>query len=196
MVYGDFKDLKRRTQSDKVLKNKAFAIANNPKYDGYQRGLASMVYNFFNKKTKGAGIENKIKENQQLANEHHKPIIRKFKKRKVYFSFKDNIWGVDLADMQLISKYNKGIRYILCAIDLFSKYALVVPLKDKKNVTIANALQSILNNSKRKPNKIWVDQGSEFYNNVFKKWLKDNDISVYSTHNKGKPVVAERLLSI
>ena len=70
--------------------------------------------------------------------------------------------------MQLISKYNKGIRYLLCAIDLFSKYAFVVPLKDKKGASIVNAFQSILNNSKRKPNKIWVDQGSEFYNNHFK----------------------------
>ena len=99
MAYGDFKDLKRRTQSDKVLKDKVFAIASNPKYDGYQRGLPLMVYNFIEKKSKGSG--NEIKENQQLANELHKPIIRKFKKSKVYSSFKDNIWGVNLADMQL-----------------------------------------------------------------------------------------------
>ena len=99
--------------------------------------------------------------------------------------------GVDLADAQLISKYNEEIRYLLCAIDLFSKYAFVVPLKDKKGVTIANAFQSILNNSKRKPNKIWVDQGSDFYNNVFKKWLKDNNIEIYSTYNEGMSVVAE-----
>ena len=96
--------------------------------------------------------------------------------------------------MQLISKYNKGIRYLLCAIDLFTKYAFVVPLKDKKGTTIVNAFQSILNRSKRKPNKIWVDQGSEFYNNNFKKWLKDNDISMYSTYNEGKSVVAERFV--
>ena len=121
MAYGDFKDLKRRTQSDNVLKDKAFQIASNPKYDGYQRGLASMVYKFFDKKPKGAGIKNEIKENQKLADELHQPIIRKFKKRKVYSSFKDNIWGVDLADMQLISKYNKGIRFLLCVINLFSK---------------------------------------------------------------------------
>ena len=87
----------------------------------------------------------------------------------MYSSFKDNIWGVDLADMQLISKYNKGIRYLLCVIDLFSKYAFVVPLKDKKGSSIVNAFQSILNKSKRKSNKIWVDPGSEFYNNNFKK---------------------------
>ena len=153
-----------------------------------------MVYKFFNKKSKGSGIKNEIKKDQQLANELHKPIIRKFKKRKVYSSFKDNIWGVDLADMQLISKYNKGIRYLLYAIDLFSKYAFVVPLKDKKGVTIVNAFQSVLNNLKRKPNKIWVDQGSEFYNTHFKKWLKDNNIEMYSTHNEKKSAVAERFI--
>ena len=159
MAYGKYKHLERITQSDKALKDKAFAIVNNSKHDGYQRGLASMMYKFIDKKSKGTVI--KSMSNQQLANELHKSIIRKFKKRKVYFSFKENIWGVDLADMQLISKYNKRIRYLLCAINLFSKYAFVVPLKDKKGTTVANAFQSILNNSKRKPNKIWTDQGSE-----------------------------------
>ena len=113
-----------------------------------------MVYKFFDKKSKGSGIKNEINENQQLANELHKPIMRKFKKRKVYSFFKDNIWGVDLAHMQLISKYNKIIRYLLCAIDLFSKYAFVVPLKHKKGATIVNAFQSVLNNSKKK--KYWL----------------------------------------
>ena len=153
-----------------------------------------MVYKFFDKKSKGAGIKNEIKENQQLANELHKSIIRKFKKRKVYSFFKDDIWGVDLADMQLISKYNKGIRYLLCVINLFSKYVWVVPLKDKKGVSIVNTFQKILNSSKRKPNKIWVDQRSEFYNNHFKKWLKDNDITMYSTYNEVKSAVAERFI--
>ena len=83
-AYSDGKDLVKRTQSDKVLKDKAFAITNNPKYDGYQRGLVSMVCKFFDKKSKGTGIKNEIKENQQLANELHKPIIRKFKKRSVF----------------------------------------------------------------------------------------------------------------
>ena len=104
MTCGKYKE--KRTQSDKVLKDKAFKMATNPKDDGYQRGLASMVCNFFDKKSKGSGIKNEIRENQQLANELHKPIIRKLKKRKVYSSFKDNIWVVDLADMQLISKYS------------------------------------------------------------------------------------------
>ena len=142
MAYGDIKDLPKRTAADKVLTNKAFKIASNQKYDGYQRGLASMVYTFFDKKSSGSGIVNK--ENIQLADELHKPIIRKFKKRKVYSSFRDNIWGADLADMQLLSKFNKGFRFLLCVIDIFSKYALVIPLKDKKGITIVNAFQKIL----------------------------------------------------
>ena len=89
----------------------------------------------------------------------------------MYSVFKDNIWGADLADMQLISKFNKVFRFLLCAIDIFSQYAWVVPLKDKKGVSIVNAFQSILDDSKRKPNKIWVDKDDEFYNNYFKKYL-------------------------
>ena len=133
MAYGKSKDLVKRTQSDKVLKDKAFKIASDPKYDGYQRGLASMVYKFFDKKSSGSGMVNE--PNYQIANELHKPIIRKFKKRKVYSSFRDNIWGVDLADMQSLSKYNKGIKYLLCAIDPLSKNAWVVSLTDKRGIT-------------------------------------------------------------
>ena len=103
-----------------------------------------MVYKFFDKKSSGSGINNnEIKQNIQLADELHKPIIRKFKKRKVYSSFRDNIWGADLADMQLLSKFNKGFRFLLCVIDTYSKYAWVVPLKDKKGVSIVNAFQII-----------------------------------------------------
>ena len=192
MAYGKSKDLVKRTQSDKVLRDKAFKIGSHPKYDGYQRGLASMVYKLFDKKSKGSGITNKF--NYQLANELHKPIIRKFRKRKVYSSFKDNIWGVDLADMQPLSKFNKGFKYLLCAIDLFSKYAWVVFIKDKKGTSIGNAFKKIISEGQRKPNKIWVDQGSEFYNNSFKDFVKINNIEMYSTYNEGKFVVAERFI--
>ena len=202
-AYSDSKDLTKRTVADKILKNKAFDIAKDPKYDGYQRGLASIVYNFFDSKVSGSGAK-LIPENEQLANELHKPIIRKFEKRKVYSTFKDNIWGVDLADMQLLSKYNKGIRFLLCVIDIFRKYAWVVPLKDKKGISIVKAFQSILKQSNKrakgtsaqhvKPNKIWIDKGSEFYNAYFKKWLRDNDIVMNSTHNEGKSIVAERFI--
>ena len=191
MAYSKSKDLAKRTQSDKVLKDKAFKIASDPKYDGYQRGLASMVYKFFDKKSSGSGIVNE--PNYQLANELHKPIIKKFKKRKVSSYFRDNIWGVDLADMQSLSKYSKGIEYLLCATDLFSKYAWVVPLKDKKIISIVHAFQKIILKG-RKPNKIWVDQGCEFCNKLFKKFLEINYIEMYSTYNEGKYIVAERFI--
>ena len=168
MAYGDFNDL-AKTAFDKVLRDKAFNIAKNPKYDGYQRGLASMVYKFFDKKSKGSGVNIPLEFNEQLAKELHKPIIRKFKKRTVYSGFKDNIWGADLADMQLISKINKGFRFLLYVIDVFSKYAWVVLLKDKKGANIANAFQKVLDKSKGKPNKVWVDKGSEVCNSSFKK---------------------------
>ena len=115
----------------------------------------------------GSGI--KSMPNQQLENELQKPIIRKFRKRKVYSTFKDNICDVDLADMQLIIKYNKGIRYLLYVIDLFSKYGWAAPSKDEKCVSNVNAFQKILDNSKRKPNQILTDQSSEFYKKSFKK---------------------------
>ena len=95
--------------------------------------------------------------------------------------------------MQSLSKYNKLIKYLLCAIDLFSKYAWVIHLKDKKGTSIVNAFQKIIS-KERKPNKIWVDQGSEFYNNSFKDFLKINNIEMYSTYNEGKSVIAERFI--
>ena len=148
-AYGDLKDLAKRTAADKVLRDKPFNIAKNPKYDGYQRGLASMVYKFFDKKTLGSGVTtlaNKsaiesIPQNEQLTEELHKPIIRKVKKRKVYSAF-----------------------------------------------------QNVLDDSKKKTNKIWVDKGGEFYNRPMKSWLEKNDIKMYSTHNEGKSVVAERFI--
>ena len=193
-AYADHKDLINRTKPDKVLRDKAYDITSNPEYDGYQRGLVSMVYKFFDKKSKGSAINTAKPSSSTLADELHKPIIRKFNKRKVYSQFKDNIWGVDLADMQSLSRKNKGIKYLLCAIDLYSKYAFVIPLKAKKGISIVNAFNKIIKQSNRKPNKIWVDQGGEFYNNVIEKWLSDNDINMYSTYNEGKSVVAERFI--
>ena len=111
----------KRTIADKILRSRAFNISKDQKYDGYQRGLASMVYKCFDKKSKGSGakhVNTKLTtQSQQSAEELHKPIIRKFEKRKVQAAFKDNIWGADLADMQLLNKCNKGIRFLLCVID-------------------------------------------------------------------------------
>ena len=197
-AYSDSKNLTKRTFADKILRDKAFNIAKDPKYDGYQRELAFMVYKFFDKKSKGSGakqVNTKLTpQNQQLAEELHKTIIKKFEKRKVHAEFKDNICGADLADMQLLTKCNKGIRFLLCVIDTFSKYTWAVPLKDKKGISIVKEFQTILKQSNRKPNKIWVDKGSQIYNASFKKWLQDNDIVMYSTHNEGKSVVAERFI--
>ena len=139
---------------------------------GFKEGLLLWFINFFGKKSalltdksvSGSGVDIPLELNEQLAKELHKPIIRKLKKRKVYSGFKDNSCGADLANMQLISKFNKGFRFLLCVIDIFSKYAWVVPLKDKKGISIVDCFQKILKESDRKPNKKWVDKGSEFYN--------------------------------
>ena len=98
--------------------------------------------------------------------------------------------------MKSLSRYNKGFKYLLCAIDLFSKYAWVIPIKDKKGTSIVNAFKKIVSKGQRKPNKIWVDQGCEFYNQSSKGFLKINNIEMYSTYNEGKSVVAESLLEL
>ena len=100
---------------------------------------------------------------------------------------------VDLADTQSLSIYKRRIKYLLCVIDLFSKYAWVVPLKDKRGISIVNAFQKIISEG-RKPNKIWVDQGGEFYNNLFKRFLKINNIEMYSTYNEGNLLLLKDLL--
>ena len=127
--------------------------------------------NYLVKKTYDSGIKNENMLNKELVEELQKPITKKFEKRKVNSPFIDNNWGSDLADMQLISKFHKGIHFLFCAIDIFNEYAWVVPLKDKKGTTITNAFQKILDQSNRKPNKTWVDKGSEFYNRSIKSWL-------------------------
>ena len=104
-----------------------------------------------------------ISVNEQLAKELHKAVIQKFKKRKVYPGFKDNIWAVDLAEMESLSSKNKNAKYSLCVINVFTKYVWIKPLKDKKGQTIPNAFIEIVNESNCKPNKLWIDQGREFY---------------------------------
>lgn len=122
--------------------------------------------------------------------ELHKPIKRKFERRKVVSNGIDNIWGCDLVDM---GKLNDGeYKYILTVIDIFSKYAWAVPLKNKTGSNVLNAFKSIIDKSKRKPLKIWVDSGSEFYNQTFLKYLDDNNIGIYSVYNEGHNPVIER----
>ena len=139
--------------SDKILRDKAFNFAKNPKYDGYQRELASMVYKFFDKKSAGSGVNIPLEFNEQLAKRITQTNYQTILKKKSLFWIRDNIWGTDLADMQLISKFNKAFRFLLCVIDIFSKHAWVVPLKDKKGISVVNAFQKILKESDRKPKK-------------------------------------------
>ena len=113
-----------------------------------------MVYKFFDKRTSGGIVKNEIIVNREIAEELHKPIIRKFEKRKVHSSFIDNICGTDLADIQLIHKFNKGFEFLLFVIDIYSKHVWVIPLKDKIGITITNAFQKLLDDSKHKPYKI------------------------------------------
>ena len=157
--------------------------------DGYQRALATMVYKFFDKKA-GSGI----RVNEQLAKELRKPVIKKFKRRKVYARFKDNIWAEDLAEMESFSSKNKNVKYLLCVIDVFTNYAWVKPSKDKKSKPVLNAFIEIVNESNRKPNKLWVDQGKEFYNKLMQESLDNNGILMYSTHNEGNSVIAEKFI--
>ena len=132
--------------------------------------------------------------NQQLIEELYKSIFIKCEKRKVYSLFKDSDWGANLADMQLISKFRKWFRFLLCVFDIYSKYVWFVPLKWEKGIEITNASLNFLGDSNRKPDKFWVDKGSEFYKRSMKSWLQDNIIKMYSAHNERKSVIAERCI--
>ena len=126
-----------------------------------------------------------MKWTDQLAEELHKPVTKKFPRRKVYVSGVDKIWAADLVDVKTFSKFNGGIKYLLAVIDIFSKYGWMVPLKDKTGRSVAAALKRIF--KERKPTKMWVDKGKEFYN-------KDVQalIELYSTENEEKSSVVER----
>ena len=129
---------------------------------------------------------------QQLAEELHKPITRKFRKRRVISYGIDKIWAGDLVEIQKYSKCNKGIKYFLTVIDVFSKYGWIVPLKDKKTESVSLAFDLIFKKSKRKPEKLWTDKGSEFISKHFKEFLKKNSIKLYHTENEEKSSIVER----
>ena len=144
------------------MRDKVIIVAKIAKHYGYQRGPASMTCKFIDKKVSGGTVENENISNKELSEELHKPIIKKFRERTVESPLVDNISGADLTDMQLITKFKEGICFLLCLIDVFSKYVWVILLNDKSGLTITNAFQKILDESNCKPNKIWVDNGSEF----------------------------------
>ena len=130
---------------------------------------------------------------KKLAQKLHKPVIKKYKKRKVNWRFKDNIWAADLAEKGSLSSQNKSFNYLLSVIDIFTKYTWVKTLKDKTGKTVLNAFIEIVNDSNHKPSKLWVDQGRELYNQLMQEWL-DNNILMHSAYNEGKSVIAERFI--
>ena len=129
---------------------------------------------------------------QQLAEELHKPITKNFTKRKVISNGIDKIWAAGLVEMQKFSKWNKGIKYLLMVIDIFSKYGWIKPLKDKKTESVNKAFDEIFKKSKRKPLMLWTDKGSEFISKHFKGFLKKEKITLYHTENEEKSSVVER----
>ena len=146
----------------------------------------------------GLGVNSKKREaalsdwSQQLAEELHKPITRNVRKRTVISYGVDKIWAADLVEMQTYSKWNKDIKYLLMVIDIFSKYGWIVPLKDKKTDSVSLAFDLIFKKSKRKPEKLWTDKGSEFISKHFKDFLKRHNITLYHTQNEEKSSVVER----
>lgn len=135
-----------------------------------------------------------MSERKILASEIHHRVIRKFPKRKVVVFQKDEIWAIDLAQMNAFESFNDGYKYILCVIDVFTKYAWCIALKTKTNDVVLNAIKTVIKDSGRQPEKIWVDRGSEFYNKNFKGWAKKNNITFYSTYGESKSVVVERFI--
>ena len=129
---------------------------------------------------------------QQLAEELHKPITRNFRKRRVISYGIDKIWAADLVEIQKYSKWNKGIKYLLMVIDVFSKYGWIVPLKDKKTESVSLSFDRIFKKSKRKPEKLWTDKGSEFISKHLKDFLKTHSIILYHTENEEKSSIVER----
>ena len=183
MAYRDSKKLNRRTVADKVLRDKAFDIAKNTKYDGYQSSHASMVCKPFDKKKLLVKqLKTKLFLIKSCQKNYTNQLLENF--IKVHSPFIGNIWCGDLIDMQLISKFDKGFRFVLCIIGVYIKYTWAIYLKDKKRITIINVFQKKLDRSKRKPNKIWVDQGHEFYNRLMKSFFLNNDTEMYLKHDR------------
>ena len=189
--YNENSDTKVRNISDIALAYRSDEIAKNHMYDDVQRKDANFISGIMKTKAKfGLGV--KKEWNEELADELHAPVKRKFKRRRVISYDVDDIWSCDLVEMQEWSKQNKGYRYMLNVIDVHSKYAWSIPLKDKTGKTVLDAFKQIVHSSGRTPDHIWVDEGKEFYNKLMDEWIKENDIIRYSTHGEHKSAVVER----
>ena len=146
------------------------------------------------KSTSSGTIKNEIISNKELAGKLQEPIIKRFERRKVHPPFIGNVLGANLEDMQMIDKFDRGFWFLLGVINIYSKYASVIPLKGKKGITITNAFQKNLDERNSNPNGIWVDKGNEFCNKSMELFLQNNGIKIYSTHNEGKSAIAGRFI--
>ena len=198
-AYHFYKDRSSRTVSDRILAEKALAIASDPVKSGYERAMATFVHKTFTEggladKLQGKGISQPDESMtfDVLAKELHKPARKNFPRRRVTIHETDDTWGMDLVFMTDLAKENNGFKYILTIIDCFSKYAWAVPLKSKDAMGVLSAFTSVISISKRKPKYIWVDEGTEFYNAVFTKWLKANNVIRYSTYENFHNPIIER----
>lgn len=135
-----------------------------------------------------------MEDGKQLANELHSRRVKRFPRRSVIVLYPDQIWAIDLAFMDSLKEYNDDYKYILCVVDAFSKYAWATPLKNKNSSTVLSAIKKIVEDNGKVPNKIWVDKGTEFYNQEFKKWVDSNKIVMYSTYGESKSMIAESFI--
>ena len=187
--YNENTETKVRNLSDLALAHRAAEIAKNPMYDDAQRKDARFISDIMKtKSTYGLGLT----WNQELANELHAPVKKKFQRRHVVSYGNDDVWSCDLVEMQEWSKQNKGFRYLLNIIDVQSKFAWSVPLLDKTANTVLDAFKKVVKNSGKTPRHLWVDEGKEFYNFKMDFWTKENNIIRYSTHGEHKSAVVER----
>ena len=129
---------------------------------------------------------------KEIAKEIFSPVFKKFQRIQIQTHYKDECWSIDLIDRSSFSKYNKNYKFIFTIIDNHTKYAWAIPLKDKSGKTTTTALKSLIEKTKRKPDKIWSDRGKEFYNKTFLDFLKEQNIHIYSTHSDLKAVFVER----
>ena len=130
---------------------------------------------------------------KEIAKEIFSPVIKKFQRIQIQTHYKDECWSIDLIDRSSLSKYNKNYKFIFTIIDNHTKYAWAIPLKDKSGKSTTTALKSLIEKTKRKPDKIWSDRGKEFYNETFLNFLKEQNIQIYSTNSDLKAVFVERL---
>ena len=180
--------LAKNLKDKHIADEKMIKAINDLPYNQQQYGTF-LVKNIIRSKRKlGLGVEN---HNKILSEELHKPKRKNYTRRKIIVNHIDEIFAADLVEMQKFAKLNKGYRYLITCIDIFSKYSWVIPLKDKKGITIKNALEKIFN--ERKPKFLWTDRGTEFYNKQVQDLLNENNIKLYSTNNSEiKSAVVER----